>query len=87
MHEFPISYSHTEWYFLFFFFGARETKHAQRAIGFVPEVAVQTIYLKLKFDKKKILSNTIYDVYFYEMYNLEYYIFPYLRAIGIYGEI
>ena len=32
VHEFPISYSHTEWYFLFSFFGARETKHAQRTL-------------------------------------------------------
>ena len=28
VHKFPISYSHTEWYFHFFLFGARETKHA-----------------------------------------------------------
>ena len=44
MHEFPISYSHTESYFIFAFFGARETKHAQRTltiIGIVPEVAFQ----------------------------------------------
>ena len=43
VHEFPISYSHTERYFLFSLFGARETKRAQRTIGFVPEIGVQTI--------------------------------------------
>ena len=32
VHEFPISYSHTEWYFIFSLFGARETKHAQRIL-------------------------------------------------------
>ena len=32
VHEFPISYSHTEWYFLISLFGAREYKHAQRTL-------------------------------------------------------
>ena len=32
LHEFIISYSHTEWYFLISLFGAREYKHAQRTL-------------------------------------------------------
>ena len=32
LHDFPISYSHNEWYFVFSLFGARETKHAQRTL-------------------------------------------------------
>ena len=32
VHEFPVSYSHTEWYSLFSLFGAREYKHAQLAL-------------------------------------------------------
>ena len=32
VHEFPISYSNTEWYFIFSLFGARETAHAQRTL-------------------------------------------------------
>ena len=32
VHEFPVSYSHTEWYFLISLFGAREYKHAQRTL-------------------------------------------------------
>ena len=32
VHEFPISYSHTECYFLISLFGAREYKHAQRTL-------------------------------------------------------
>ena len=32
VHEFPIFYSHTEWYFLISLFGAREYKHAQRTL-------------------------------------------------------
>ena len=31
-HELPVSYSHTEWYFLISLFGAREYKHAQRTL-------------------------------------------------------
>ena len=38
----PISYSHTEWYFLFSLFGARETKHAQRTL-------LQALFLKWPF--------------------------------------
>ena len=30
--EFPISYSHTDWYFDFSLFGARETKRTERAL-------------------------------------------------------
>ena len=33
------------------------------------------------------MSNTANDVYFYEMYNLEYFLLSYLREIGIYREI
>ena len=41
VHEFPISYSHSDWYFIFSLFGAREAKHAQQClampiIGIVP---------------------------------------------------
>ena len=32
MHEFPVSYSHTEWYFLISLVGAREYRHAQRTL-------------------------------------------------------
>ena len=32
LREFPVSYSHTGWYFLFSLFGAREYKHAQRTL-------------------------------------------------------
>ena len=50
MHEFPISYSHTEWYLLISLFGAREYKHAQLTlIGFIPEVAVKNHLIKKYF--------------------------------------
>ena len=50
MHEFLISFCHTEWYSLDRFFsltvGARKNKHAHAAatiIGIAPEVTVKTI--------------------------------------------
>ena len=39
LHEFPVSYSHTEWYFLISLFSAREYKHAQRTL-------LQALFLK-----------------------------------------
>ena len=46
VHEFPISYSHTEWYFISLF-GARKSKQAQTPIiGFIPEVAVKNYLIK-----------------------------------------
>ena len=53
MHEFPVSYSHTEWYFLISLFGAREYKHEYKhdtIISFVPEVAVKKYLIKLNFN-------------------------------------
>ena len=32
VHEFQITYSHAQWYFIFSLFDARETKHAQRTL-------------------------------------------------------
>ena len=49
LYEFPVSYSHTEWYFLLSLFGARECKRpADTIIGFVPEVAVKNHLIKIK---------------------------------------
>ena len=46
--EFPVSYSHTKWYFLISLFGAREYKHAQRTLVLASFLKwpLQTIYLK-----------------------------------------
>ena len=49
VHEFPVSYSHTKWYFLISLFGAGEYKcPADTIIGFVPEVAVKNHQIKIK---------------------------------------
>ena len=49
LHEFPVSYSHTEWYFLSFLFGAREYKHAQRTLllALLLKWPLKTIELKI----------------------------------------
>ena len=48
VHEFPVSYSQTEWYFLFSLLGARKYKTcpADTIIGFVPEVAIKNHLIK-----------------------------------------
>ena len=55
-HDFPMSYNHTEWYFLFSLFGARGYKHAQRTL-------LQALFLKwplkpLILKKIKLISDS-----------------------------
>ena len=51
MREFLISYHHSEWYFLFSLFGARETKHAQ-------QILLSALFLKWPFKSFNSNSHT-----------------------------
>ena len=81
-HEFHISYLHTEWYLLFSFFGARETKHAQRTL-------LQALFLMWPFKPFNlkyiyIFGLNLQAIYFYN--NIIYYlIYPYF-LYNITGE-
>ena len=47
VHEFPVSYSHTEWYFLISLFGAREYKHARaREYKHAQRTLLEALFLK-----------------------------------------
>ena len=54
VHEFPISYSHTEWYYIFALIGAIQTKHA-------PWTLLQALFLKwsLNLFNSKIINCSV----------------------------